>query len=66
MPVEVKMVALCELYSELQSCIYKLDRNTRVSWSVVGWDFEHAQFAVVEGQLLDCLGFKVNSLSDPD
>ena len=32
---------------------------------MVGWSFEHAQFAVLEGQLLDRLGFQVDSLSDP-
>ena len=48
-PVEIKMVALCEFDGKLQSSVNKLDLNTRVSWSVVGWNFEHAQFAQVEG-----------------
>ena len=40
--------------------------NTRVSWSVIGWNIKHGQLATVEGQLLDGLGFKLDSLSNPD
>ena len=60
------MVALCVLDGELESSVNKLDMNARVSWSVVGWNFEHGQLALMEGELLDGLGFEVDSLSNPD
>ena len=66
MPVEIKVVALCEFDGELESGIDKLHVNTGVFWSVVGWNFEHAQFALLEGQLLDGLGFKHHPLSNLD
>ena len=60
------MVGLCVFDGELKSRVNELNMNTRVSWSVVGWNIEHGHFAVVEGQLLDGLCFEFNSLSNPD
>ncbi len=66
MPVEIKMVGLCELDGELQSRLDKLDMNSRISWCVIGRNFEHGQLGLLEGQLLDGLGFNLHPLSDPD
>ena len=66
MPVEIKMVVLGKPNSEVEVRVNKLDLDTREPGSVVGGNLKHGQFAVMEGELLDGLGFHLNSVSNPD
>ena len=63
-PVEIEMVALCELDGKVKSNVDKLHTHTWESWGVVGWNFELGEFTLVEGQLLDGPGFKLHPFSD--
>ena len=48
-PVEIKMVVLGKSDSEIKLSVDKLHADTRVEWSVVGWNLKHSQLALVEG-----------------
>ena len=50
---------------EVEIRLDKLDLHTWVLWGVIGWNFDHGQFAVVKRELLDGLGVHLNSLPDP-
>ena len=65
MPVKIKMVVLGKSDSKVQLRIDKLHTDTRVELSVVGWNFENSQLALVEGQLLNSPCIELDSLSDP-
>lgn len=65
-PVEIKVTILSKTNSEVEICLDKLHLDTGISGGVVGWNFQHGQFAPVEGQLLDGFGIQLNPLSNPD
>ena len=48
-PVEIKMVVFGKSDSEIEVRVNKLHTDTRVEWSVVGWNLKHSQLALVEG-----------------
>ena len=66
MPVELKVAILGKSDGEVELRVEKHDLNTRVSGRVVGWNSEHGQLAVTEGELLDGLCIEHNLSSDLD
>ena len=60
------MAVLGESHSKGEPGVNIVHLNARVSLSVVGWNLENRQLALVEGQLLDGLCVELDSRSNPD